>query len=533
MVLLKQNAGGLCSLLAVALLVISSPLLATPQGISYQGRLADTNGDPLDGTYNLNFSIFTEATGGSLLWSEDILGVMVTDGLFKVTLGETVPFFTTIFHVDGLYLAIRVNGGAELTPRQKLASVPAAKVVETIHGSSGGDVSGNLGIEHSLIVGSGNTAHDTASACIGWDNNATGFLSSVVGGSSNSAEGTYSHIGGGINNSVSGNSSTVGGGDRNTAVGFATVAGGQLNEASLGWASIVGGGSNTASGLFSFVGGGQNNEASGEATTVAGGVSNSATQVYSAVVGGYDNNCTSEYSFIGGGNTNSCSSDFGSVLTGQENTVIGNHNVIVGGYHCSIAPGQIINSSYSMAFGDDVDLRGAVRVVGLFDGTSHGRLALNRDSFDGAISHPIHVGTNSNNGNGARLTSGGVWTNASSKEFKENFTPLDQQQLFDAIESLNIEGWNYRNSDEFHIGPYAEEFVEAFNVGTTDEETGERVNSHLAASDVAGVALAAVKELITENTRLRADLKQHQNKTESLKKRVEKLEQVLEMLAQN
>ena len=49
----------------------------------------------------------------------------------------------------------------------------------------------------------------------------------------------------------------------------------------------------------------------------------------------------------------------------------------------------------------------------------------------------------------------------------------------------------------------AEDFVAAFDVGTIRDSDGKRDDQYLAASDIAGVALAGVKELIQENRELR------------------------------
>jgi hypothetical protein len=50
----------------------------------------------------------------------------------------------------------------------------------------------------------------------------------------------------------------------------------------------------------------------------------------------------------------------------------------------------------------------------------------------------------------------------------------------------------------------AEDFVAAFDVGIIRESDGQRDNQYLAASDVAGVALAGVKELLTKIEQLEA-----------------------------
>ena len=60
------------SVSAVIMLVcLISPVYAdVPQIISYQGQLADSLGSPLPGgAYELTFSIYDVAEGGSALWS--------------------------------------------------------------------------------------------------------------------------------------------------------------------------------------------------------------------------------------------------------------------------------------------------------------------------------------------------------------------------------------------------------------------------------------------------------------------------------
>jgi hypothetical protein len=154
-----------------------------------------------------------------------------------------------------------------------------------------------------------------------------------------------------------------------------------------------------------------------------------------------------------------------------------------------------------MAFGYGVYVNSAYRVV-LFDSAGSGRLGINRDDHTGGIDHPIHVGTDVSNGNGAYLTSGGAWMGGSSRTFKENFQPIDSQDLLARISGLPVEAWQYKDSDERHIGPVSEDFVQTFDVGTVRSD-GNRDNKYLSPGDVAGVALAGVKEVIRENQELR------------------------------
>jgi hypothetical protein len=91
--------------------------------ISYQGRLADAHGNPMNGTVNMVFQLWNAASGGQLMGAGDIVknNVGVTNGLFTVQLD--VPH--DAFNGQGLWLQIRVNGQT-LSPRQALLPVPYA-----------------------------------------------------------------------------------------------------------------------------------------------------------------------------------------------------------------------------------------------------------------------------------------------------------------------------------------------------------------------------------------------------------------------
>lgn len=142
------------------------------------------------------------------------------------------------------------------------------------------------------------------------------------------------------------------------------------------------------------------------------------------------------------------------------------------------------------------------------------RLAINRV----ADTYPFQVGTNSTNGNGAYLTAGGVWTVISSKILKDRFEELNKNDLLGKIEQLDIKAWYYKGTQERHIGPFAEDFYQAFGTGVLNEPT--YLGKSIAPSDVAGVSLAAVKELIKLN-------KQQSDLINQLMQRIEQLENKL------
>jgi hypothetical protein len=120
-------------------LPLANPKSAIPNSqstIAYQGRLADANGNPLTGTYNMIFRLYAVPTGGAPLWEEQWTGsngVRVSDGLFNVMLGSLHAIDQSVIagH-DQLWLGITVGTDDEMTPRVQLGSVPFAMQALTV-----------------------------------------------------------------------------------------------------------------------------------------------------------------------------------------------------------------------------------------------------------------------------------------------------------------------------------------------------------------------------------------------------------------
>lgn len=69
-----------------------------------------------------------------------------------------------------------------------------------------------------------------------------------------------------------------------------------------------------------------------------------------------------------------------------------------------------------------------------------------------APSHPLHMGS------GAHVTSGGVWTNASSRVYKENIEPLTLDEAVTTFTSLRPVKFNYKvDKSEGYVGFIAED----------------------------------------------------------------------------
>lgn len=59
------------------------------QTINYQGRLTNTNGNPIDETVNISLKVYDSETGGSVLYSEEVGEVKVANGLYSFSFGES------------------------------------------------------------------------------------------------------------------------------------------------------------------------------------------------------------------------------------------------------------------------------------------------------------------------------------------------------------------------------------------------------------------------------------------------------------
>ncbi|MDM8536889.1 tail fiber domain-containing protein [Desulfobacterales bacterium HSG17] len=107
-----------------------------PPQMNYQGILKDADGNPMNETINIIFSIYDLETGGTALWTET-QSVTITDGLFSVVLGSVVPLnfpFTSSADFPR-YLGIKVGDKPELSPRRMITSTGysfRSNVAETV-----------------------------------------------------------------------------------------------------------------------------------------------------------------------------------------------------------------------------------------------------------------------------------------------------------------------------------------------------------------------------------------------------------------
>ncbi len=134
-----RKAIHLIGIVLLLTLLASSLSAQVPRTISYQGRLTNDTGTPLNATYSITFSLYDVATGGTALWSET-KDVAVSQGLLSTALGDTAPFGDTIAFDRPYFLGLKLGSGDEMTPRQPFQSAPYALALPGVTVDADGNV---------------------------------------------------------------------------------------------------------------------------------------------------------------------------------------------------------------------------------------------------------------------------------------------------------------------------------------------------------------------------------------------------------
>jgi hypothetical protein len=417
----------------------------------------------------------------------------------------------------------------------------------------------------------------------GFANSATGDFAVVAGGFGNTASAVKATIAGGgqtdDSNPATGNRVTddfgvVGGGGGNQAGNgdvdttnsqFATVSGGGFNVANAYSSAVAGGLSNTASGLYSAVSGGTFNTASGTYSIVAGGQVNTASGGASFAAGSgantfnhkgafvwADDNVpthgflfatadnqflargTGGFSLIAGIDNNGNPDPAKTVSIAADSGAIGiGIDPPLARLHVSSSGGTPQAELDQTAAGDFSRLRMGLIGSSLWDIAVGGPNNV-MNFFSGAAGNLMTLSSSGNlltMKNGAFLSSGGTWTNASDRNAKTKFVAVDAKEILDRIAAIPIQSWSYKSETPSirHIGPMAQDFFAAFKLGEDDK--------HITTVDEGGVALAAIQglnqKLEEKTTELRELVQQKDALLATQQQQIERLERQVAALAES
>ncbi|MFH1354653.1 MAG: hypothetical protein ABIH19_00680 [Candidatus Omnitrophota bacterium] len=125
------------------ILMVSLCYAAVPHLINYQGKLTDSGGASLNGSYELTFRIYDAESAGNLLWQETQVGVVIQKGVFNVLLGS-VANLNLAFDIP-YFLEIKV-GAEVMSPRQRITSAGYAIRADEAGHAKDSDTIGNVGV---------------------------------------------------------------------------------------------------------------------------------------------------------------------------------------------------------------------------------------------------------------------------------------------------------------------------------------------------------------------------------------------------
>jgi hypothetical protein len=381
------------------------------------------------------------------------------------------------------------------------------------------------GSEVSVLLSNGDGLRITQSASGSYPNVINGDRRNAVG---NSVGAT---IGGGVFNVVGDQAlySTIGGGRSNLVGGsFTTIAGGFGNTASGSWSTVAGGNSNTASGSHSNIAGGFSNTASGDYSLAAG--RRAKANHHGAFVWGDNTDAdiasTGVNQFVvrsGGGAAINA--------TPPANLTAPDQNGDPGGTTYPDLIGLTVGPTTSAAGYASTYLRsntggGILMIAGEGTSANSADAKLIFDAFHGYTSpfQQVRLMTLTTPGNPSGYDVAGIaraqtFTSTSDRAAKTAFERLDTRAILERLVRMPVSRWAYKNEAERgvrHIGPVAQDFKQAFNVGYDDKS--------ITSVDAAGVALAAIQGL---NQKLVADAKAKDAKISAQDQKINKLESEL------
>jgi hypothetical protein len=486
-----------CSLmLTLFLFFISSVAIhAQTTAFNYQGKLTDASA-AANGAYDLQFALYDSLTGGIQIGTPQTLtGVIVSKGVFTAELD-----FGNVFPGANRYLEIRVKKPGDesyttLDPRQLINSVPYA--VRSLNAAN---------VESATAGNSVVNAINNAATNVTINGNR--LPADIVRIKPDAAQ-----------------NSTTGANGADAMVNIRGIYGQQQSNFRI----------NHDGGLFSsgaFVGSSFGRiPAEGEGTRLMWYPEKAAFRAGYVSGTQWDDGNIGNYSVAIGENVRASginSTAFGksNVAANNSSFAVGENNVASGSTSVALGYQADTNSKTgSFVFSDRFSLNSAIRATvpnqfvvraqTIWLGTAGAPVNTPCGSIGLSCTDAANIpGAFLTTSTGAFLTTGGTWTNASSRALKANFAPVDSRSILQKVLTLPIQTWNYKAEGESvrHIGAISQDFRDAFNLGNSAEA--------ISTVDADGVALAAIQGL---NEELKTELKIRDAKIEKQQQQIDAL----------
>ena len=132
--------------------------------------------------------------------------------------------------------------------------------------------------------------------------------------------------------------------------------------------------------------------------------------------------------------------------------------------------------------------------------------------FDDALAEIFTVTGGSNVTTGVYVD--GLLQHTSDRNRKKGIVDVNVQDILSKIDHLPVYHWQFKGSEEKHIGPMSQDFYHAFEVGGCDRT--------IATVDADGVAFAAIKALIEVNEKQDTEIVLLKREINTLKKMIAK-----------
>lgn len=285
---------------------------------------------------------------------------------------------------------------------------------------------------------------------------ASGANAALVGGQNNTASGSRSSVIAGQNNTNAATVAFVGGGYNNTVTSGAT------------YGALTGGQGNTVTAPESAILGGSNAQTTAQGAIVVGGSGNKANAIRSVVIGGLNNSTqTNRESGVFAGQNNTASGTYAVTLGGLNNTASGDYTLAAGRQAKATAQGSFVWADSQAA-----DFVSTVA-----------------NSFIARASGGTTFYSNAAGTLGATLAPNSTaWAAASDKNLKNNFEPVNTQDILHKVVAMPITTWSYKDDQTAtrHMGPVAQDF-QKFGLGSDP--------LRISTLDADGVACAAIQGL--------------------------------------